>query len=365
MVSTIEVPFPLNNTGKAKPRAIDLDESGSNLIVGTAASEIYKIEVHSEGGILKSSGPQAAELLVTGHHAPKNKDTNEVWGLCAIPKTGEFVSVSDDATLRVWSASERKQVKLIDLNLRAEGQALPPDPKTKELSWAAQARSVDVSADGGHVAVGFRNGEVRVYRTQDWKLLRTLKKPMAADEWIEDLKFSPDGNYLAVSSHDNKVYVFNSTKLELFCTLKGSSSFITHLDWSQDSRFIRTNDGSYELLFYAVKQGNQAPHAGSALRDTAWQTSTCPISWATQGIWGPGYDGTDINHCDVSEDAHPDGYQILATGDDFGRVKLYRYPSMVEPSKAITLRGHSSHVTKVKFNGKYLFSTGGNDATVI
>ena len=285
--STIEVPFPLNKTGQnkkrgqAKPRAIDLDESGANLVVGTAGSEIYKIEVQSTGGILKSKGPQAVELLVSGHYAPKNKDTNEVWGLCAIPRTDKFVSVSDDGTLRVWSASKRKQIELVDLDLRADGQALPPDSKTNELSWAAQARSVDVSADGGTAAVGFRNGEVRVYRTQDWKMLKALKKPMAADEWIEDLKFSPDLQYLAVSSHDNKVYVFSFPNLDLFCTLKGSSSFITHLDWSEDSRFIRTNDGSYELLFYAVKKGNQAPHAGSALKDTVWHTSTCPISWAT------------------------------------------------------------------------------------
>jgi len=30
------------------------------------------------------------------------------------------------------------------------------------------------------------------------------------------------------------------------------SSFITHMDWSLDSSILRTNDGSYELLFYDV-----------------------------------------------------------------------------------------------------------------
>lgn len=91
------------------------------MVVGTAGSEIYKIGVQLAGGSLKNKGPQAAELLVTGHYAPKNKDTNEVWGLCAIPGTDRFVSVSDDATLRVWSASKRKQIELIDLNCRADG----------------------------------------------------------------------------------------------------------------------------------------------------------------------------------------------------------------------------------------------------
>jgi len=86
------------------------------LVVGTAGSDIYKIGVQLAGG-----RSQAPDLLVTGHYAPKNKDTNEVWGLCAIPGTDKFVSVSDDATLRVWSASKRKQIELIDLNCRADG----------------------------------------------------------------------------------------------------------------------------------------------------------------------------------------------------------------------------------------------------
>ena len=67
-----------------------------------------------------------------------------------------------------------------------------------------------------------------------------------------------------------------------------------------------------------------------------------------------------------------DGYHLLAAGDDFGKVKLYRYPSMVEPSQYLECKGHSSHVTKVKFGpipnnkqAQYLISTGGNDTAVI
>jgi len=34
-------------------------------------------------------------------------DTNEVWGLCTIPGTNKFITVSDDATLRVWDATTK------------------------------------------------------------------------------------------------------------------------------------------------------------------------------------------------------------------------------------------------------------------
>ena len=35
-------------------------------------------------------------------------------------------------------------------------------------------------------------------------------------------------------------------------TLRGASSFITHLDWTNDSRFIQINSGAGERLIYDV-----------------------------------------------------------------------------------------------------------------
>ena len=63
---------------------------------------------------------------------------------------------------------------------------------------------------------------------------------------------------------------------------------------------------------------------------------------------------------------HDDGYRLLASGDDNGKVKVYRYPCMIEHSKAVVGNGHSSHVTMVKFakSGRYLFSAGGNDTCI-
>ena len=43
------------------------------------------------------------------------------------------------------------------------------------------------------------------------------------------------------------------------------------------------------------------------------------------GIFPAGADGTDVNAVDRS--AQPwDDYHLLATADDFGQVKIFRYP---------------------------------------
>ena len=55
----------------------------------------------------------------------------------------------------------------------------------------------------------------------------------------------------------------------------------------------------------------------------AWNTWTCTHGFPVQGIWS-GVDYTDVNTCDRSHDG-----SIIATGDDFGNVKLFKYPCTV------------------------------------
>lgn len=225
-------------------------------------------------------------------------------------------------------------------------------------------RSVAVNPTCEFIAVGMNDGSLRVYSTKTWKM--TYRKKVSK-EWIEDLKFSPDGAFLAVGSHDNKVYVYNMPGMTPFKKIGKSSSFITHIDWSQDSQAFRTNDGSYEILYYNVSTGQQNTGGATAHRDEEWNTQSCTLGWAMQGVWEPGQDGSDINHADRSNEPVVDGMQLLATADDNGKVNVFRYPCMVENSTPIKCVGHSSHVTKVRFDAKdtHLFSIGGNDTTVM
>ncbi len=69
-----------------------------------------------------------------------------------------------------------------------------------------------------------------------------------------------------------------------------------------------------------------------------------------QGIWPECADGTDINSVDrsntnIENGAEFEKYYIVATGDDFSKVKLLRYPSLKKSSESKEGRGHSSHVT--------------------
>lgn len=122
-----------------------------------------------------------------------------------------------------------------------------------------------------------------------------------------------------------------------------------------------SNCTSYNILFFDVRAGKHNPSGASALRDETWESWTCSLGWPVQGIFPPCADGSDINSVDRS----PDG-TVLATADDFGMVKLFKYPCPVERGAFNAFKGHSSHVTNVRFvkNSPYLISTGGEDKCI-
>lgn len=197
----------------------------------------------------------------------------------------------------------------------------------------------------------------------------------AAKEWISDVKFSPDGTILAAGSHDNAIYIHlsNAPKLkQKVKPLKKHSSYITHIDFSLDGNNIHSNCGAYELLFWDVNTGKQVTAGATQFRDDKWATWTATLGWPVQGIWPEGADGTDINATDRSNstysgvEAPPDNYYLLASADDESQVKIFRYPCIKKGSKYVVGKGHSSHVTNVKFskNDDYLISTGGEDNCV-
>lgn len=58
------------------------------------------------------------------------------------------------------------------------------------------------------------------------------------------------------------------------------------------------------------------------MRDVRWVTQSCHLGFEVAGIFPPDADGTDINAVCRSHST-----SVLASADDFGQVKLFRYPT--------------------------------------
>jgi len=77
---------------------------------------------------------------------------------------------------------------------------------------------------------------------------------------------------------------------------------------------------------------------------TLWQSGTCKLGWDVMGIYPPGGDGSNINCVDTNRDK-----SLLAVGDDFGTMCVFRYPCASSKHDCVRLGGHSSHVTRARF----------------
>ena len=67
-------------------------------------------------------------------------------------------------------------------------------------------------------------------------------------------------------------------------------------------------------------------------RDVVWETANCILAYQTIGIWPPGTDGTHINSCNKAKSK-----SLMATGDDFGIVKLFSYPAPTHDVKYLNV----------------------------
>ena len=101
-----------------------------------------------------------------------------------------------------------------------------------------------------------------------------------------------------------------------------------------------------------------------------WDNHKVKFGWRVEGIFPSGASTEYVNACCLSPDQ-----EIVATGCDYGNVRLYRNPCRpadekkgLPGSKPLILRGHSENVTNLDFEGKNserLITTGGSDNTVI
>ncbi|KAI2658968.1 Echinoderm microtubule-associated protein-like 6 [Labeo rohita] len=292
------------------------------ILAGTQDSEIFEVMVRDRDKPL---------LIMQGH------SEGELWALDLHPKQPLAVTGSDDRSVRLWSLSEHTLIARCNME--------------------EAVRSVSFNNDGSQLALGMKDGSFTVLRVRDMTEVVHIKD---RKEVIHELKFSPDGSYLAVGSNDGFVDIYAvAQRYKKVGECSKSTCFITHLDWSVDSRFLQTNDGAGERFFYRMPTGKFLPKEEA--KGIHWMTWTCVLGPEVNGIWPKYSNVNDINSVDANYSS-----AALVTGDDFGLVKLFRFPCLKKAAKFKKYIGHSAHVTNVRWSHdlQWVLSTGGADHSV-
>lgn len=320
----------------------------NKILVGTSGNEIWELRTN-EGKKSSIYNP-----IVFGHFE------DNLSGLSVCPQTDYFATVGHDKSLRIWTLSGNKMVNYLPLEM--------------------SARSCTYSPCGTMIAIGFGCLEKKNAKEfhGKWiiieiKALKVIFEIRDSRKMITEIKWSPDGKYIAVGSWDNNIYLYsvktstnNQIEVLLSSVLDQHKSYITHIDFSSNSEYLRTNCGAYELKFFEVETGLHVP-AASRLKDVEWDSETCILAWAVQGAWSRFNDGVEVEAVDCTACQEKLNGSLVVSGDNFGRIKFYRYPCVSQLAMSQSFRGHSGSVSNIRWSddGRYAISTGREDQAIM
>ncbi|KAJ8359652.1 hypothetical protein SKAU_G00161770 [Synaphobranchus kaupii] len=311
------------------------DQYGTIRAVAEGKGEQFLVGT-SRNFVLRGTFNDGFQVEVQGH-------TDELWGLASHPFKDLFLTCAQDRQVCLWNSVDHS------------------------LEWTRlldeHGHCADFHPSGAVVAIGTHSGK--------WYALDAETRDLVAihtdgNEQLSVMRYSVDGTLLAVGSHDNFIYLYTVSekgrKYSRYGKCTGHSSYITHLDWSPDNKFIMSNSGDYEILYWDIPNGCKLIRNRSECKDIDWATYTCVLGFHVFGVWPEGSDGTDINALIRSHNR-----KVIALADDFCKVHLFQYPCSRPKAPSHKYSAHSSHVTNVSFlhSDSHLVSTGGKDTSIM
>ena len=334
--------------------ALCAHSSGQKLLVGTRAARAYELTIEErrakKGANASSSAGITLEskLLIDAHYA------DEIWTLCAHPRatTNLVVSGGADGTLRIWDTERRAVVAM----------AVMPATQVRCLAFHPSGRSLAVGvSEVGQKTSRFFVKLLGVERIGTPHTLQTQKVlEIGMTSWPEALKYSPNQRFLAVASHDTHVYLLDivrdyAVRYKLPC-----KDPVVHLDFSSDSQYLQINTDTTELIRWSAEHGKRIAEGAPALRGVSWATWTCVAGPPVVAIVRR---GMEINAC-AREPLHG---KVIASGDDFGRLRLLQWPCTAPHADFVECVGHSSQITDLVWSsdGALCFTAGGCDRCLI
>ncbi len=170
--------------------------------------DFVKVMMPVESSVYTLHCPQAAPLMAVGERSGKlslfhfteqevvaelNLHQQPIFDIKSINYKKELLAASEDGTVSVWSLENYQNLYQF---------------KVAE----AMVRCIAISPDEQLIALGCKNNEIYIYRSDDFSLVQQLSGHTLP---ITSLQFSPDGQFLISGSRDAQLKIWNTADFSL------------------------------------------------------------------------------------------------------------------------------------------------------
>lgn len=327
--------FDVSNYGfNPNVRSVCMSVDGTSVLIGTLGANIFEISAIDgsdlRGGPL-ASGSCAGSLRSVACHPSKH----------------EFVTVGDDKRLRIWDMNTHTLIKMATFDTDARDVAYSPTGDTIVIGLGGDP---SLAKCGAYVVINEEDMTI-VHEARDSTCPITL------------VVFSPEGETLAIGAEDGAIYLYAVVdEYELIGRCVRHTSPITNLDFSADGEWIRSNSTAKDLFFFNSDDASYQSNIPS-MRDVIWASYTCTYSWHTNNVHKTAYKGEEI----TSVHTPSPNATFVACSTNYGFVRLYSFPSVVDGAEFHRFPSHFGPIAKIRysFDESRLISAGSHDRCLL
>jgi len=210
-----------------------------------------------DGTHLATSSEDGTVLLwsvATGKNITLKEHAADLTDLAFSPDGTYLATAGTDGTVRLYRVSSGKQVTtLTGHDESVTDLAFVPDSTTGlHLTVLRDSIYLAFSPDSTYLATSSEDNTVRLWEVPSGKLINTLT---GHTEDVYRLAFSPDGTHLATTSADNTARLWDITTGKTIATLTGHTEDVTHIAFSPDGTHLATRSEDQTVRLWNVTTG--------------------------------------------------------------------------------------------------------------
>jgi pimeloyl-ACP methyl ester carboxylesterase len=276
------------------------DVSSGRLLFSLMKSPSHEVAVSfsPDGKVIATGGysgkiglydSTTGELIRTFNTLP-----SAVWELDFSPSGDKLTSASFYSGMHLWDIAnseplwnygEKDMLRVLSVDYHPTGETIAygtlangvmiVDAKTgqpiKHLPITAPVGDVAFSPDGRWLAAGSDDNKIRLWRTADYELVKTLE---GHTHYVNGVAFSPDGSLLVSGSHDKKVRIWDVQSGQLVKLLDGHEGVVLRVDMNSSGTLIASISWDGTVRLWGVVGSPQAETVSLTTEDNVMLSAT-------------------------------------------------------------------------------------------